>query len=239
MRIQSFAFSSPGGREENQDHVSVREENNTGIYVLADGLGGHEDGKKASELAAKWLELSWKPGKIDEPKAWLNEQFHMANRLLEKYAEMKTAKVRTTLVALMLDEKSATWAHTGDSRLYYFHGSRIDRFTADHSVAYKKFKSGEISRTEIGRDDDQNALLKTLGSADRWEPDTDNCSLEPGDAFLLCSDGFWEYVRDEEILFDLLKSTTPREWAEHLLVRVMGRIEQGNDNLSLITVMVE
>ena len=239
MRIQSYAFSSPGGREENQDHVSLREDKNAGIYILADGLGGHEDGQKASEMASKWMELAWKPEKYDEPEVWLKEQFHTANRLLEKYAEIKKVKIRTTLVVLMLDDKSAVWAHTGDSRLYYLHGGKIDRFTADHSVAYKKYKSGEISRTEIGRDDDQNALLRTLGSTDRWEPDTDKCSLEPGDAFLLCSDGFWEYVRDEEILFDLLKSDTPREWAEHLLVRVMGRIEQGNDNLSVITVIVD
>ena len=73
----------------------------------------------------------------------------------------------------------------------------IAEYTDDHSVAYKKYKAGEITREEIGFDDDQSSLLRTLGSEDRYEPSVRELNLVPrkGDAFLLCSDGFWEYVK--------------------------------------------
>lgn len=238
MILHSYAFSSKGGREENQDSVAVHEEDNCGIYVLADGLGGLQNGKEASELAVKLLEFSWKPGKNDDPAAWLEGQFEKANQLLEKYSEVKKVKVRTTLVALRLDGQKATWAHTGDSRLYYLHKGTISRLTEDHSVAYKKYKAGEIRRSEIAKDEDQSSLLRTLGGSERWKPDMDSSTVEEGDAFLLCSDGFWEYVHDDEILFDLLKASSARDWAERLLVRVLSRVEGNNDNLSVLTVIV-
>ena len=218
MELHSYAFSSKGGREENQDSVAVREEKEHGVYALADGLGGLQNGREASELAVKLIEMAWKPKREGQAEDWLREHFEKANQLLGKYAEVKKAKVRTTLVALCVDGQTATWAHTGDSRLYFLHDGQIQRHTADHSVAYKKFKAGEISRTEIPRDDDQSAMLKSLGGTKRWEPDTDSCQVEAGDGFLLCSDGFWEYVHDDEILFDYLKASSAQDWAERLLV---------------------
>lgn len=238
MELHSYAFSSKGGREENQDSVAVREEKEHGVYALADGLGGLQNGREASELAVKLIEMAWKPKREGQAEDWLREHFEKANQLLGKYAEVKKAKVRTTLVALCVDGQTATWAHTGDSRLYFLHDGQIQRHTADHSVAYKKFKAGEISRTEIPRDDDQSALLKSLGGTERWEPDTDSCQVEAGDGFLLCSDGFWEFVHDDEILFDYLKASSAQDWAERLLVRVMARIEGDNDNLSVVTVLL-
>ena len=148
--------------------------------------------------------------------------------------------MKTTVVALSLRGDRAAWAHVGDSRLYYLHDKVIAAYTEDHSVAYKKYLAGEITREQIGFDEDQSSLLRALGNPERNQPVgcTWTQPLTPWDGFLLCSDGFWEYVTDEEILVDYLKADCARAWAELLLIRAMERIGPDNDNLSVITVMV-
>lgn len=113
--------------------------------------------------------------------------------------------------------------------------------TNDHSVAFKKYKSGEITREQIAADEDQSSLLRSLGNNDRYKPEiySPNIEIGKGDAFFLCSDGAWEYLRDEEILIDFLKSETARQWSELLMLRIMERVNGRNDNLSLLTIIVK
>ncbi|MBR1659535.1 MAG: hypothetical protein IJ705_04390, partial [Oscillospiraceae bacterium] len=120
------------------------------------------------------------------------------------------------------------------------HGGEQVFVTEDHSVSYKKFRAGEISRADIRTDPDQSALLRALGNAERCAPDAGSfeAPVGAGDGFLLCSDGVWEYLPEGEMLIDLLKSASAREWGENLLLRVLSRVGPGNDNLSLITVLV-
>ena len=149
--------------------------------------------------------------------------------------------MKTTVAALAVNGENAVWANVGDSRVYFIHGNSIHAYTNDHSVAYKKYKAGEITREQIGSDEDQSRLLRSLGSEERSEPDvyTADVPVESGDAFFLCSDGAWEYLMDEEILIDFLKSETAQHWAELMMLRIMERINGGNDNLSLLTVILE
>ena len=146
--------------------------------------------------------------------------------------------MKSTAAALYVMGSRAIWAHAGDSRLYYIHEGRITACTEDHSVAYKKYKAGEITKREIAFDEDQSRLLRSIGGVDHNEPTIRVYEefLSPGDAFLLCSDGAWEFLDDEEIVIDLLKSTCAKQWTEYLLLRMMERIKGGNDNLTLLTV---
>ena len=140
-------------------------------------------------------------------------------------------------MALHLSRGKAAWAHIGDSRLYRFSGGKLAA-TRDHSVTYRKYLGGEISCTVIYHDEDRSSLLRVLGR-EPCSPETDGCETLPRDAFLLCTDGFWEFVYIEEILIDLLKTRTPEEWAKLMLLRHIRRTPAGNDNFSLITVFVE
>ncbi len=108
-------------------------------------------------------------------------------------------------------------------------------------MSYKKYKAGEITKEEICRDEDQSCLLRAIGNKERSEPDIHVCDaeLEAGDAFLLCTDGVWEYLKDEEILIDLLKAEDARQWGELLLLRIMERIDGENDNLTLLTLILK
>ena len=150
--------------------------------------------------------------------------------------------MKSTAVALLIEDGTACWAHAGDSRLYYIHDREMKWITADHSVAYKKYKAGEITREQLRTDEDQSSLLRTLGGRERSDPELceQPVKLENGDAFLLCSDGAWEYFSDGEVLIDYLKAETAKEWTELLLKRILSRIVyKKNDNLTILTVMAE
>jgi serine/threonine protein phosphatase PrpC len=240
MKFDEYSYTNRGGRSCNEDSVGSAHEVDSGLFVVADGLGGHEHGELASACVRDTLLEDFAPMK--EGRAdWLTERIAEANRrVLEKQAEMNSV-LKSTVVTLAIDGECAVWANVGDSRLYYLHESAIYSYTEDHSVSYKKYKAGLITREEICTDEDQSRLLRSLGSEERNTPDVKICDvpLVPGDAFLLCSDGVWEYVRDEEIVIDLLKARNAREWAELLLLRLMNRISGENDNLTLLALMLK
>lgn len=240
MVFDSYIYSNPGGRAYNEDAAGLRQEGTGGIFVVADGLGGHQFGEVASACVKDALVEGWHPGEADKSE-WIRRQIADANRRVIAIAKEKQSVLKSTVVALVIEGEQAVWAHVGDSRLYYLHEDQIKCFTEDHSVAYKKYKAGEISREQIGQDEDQSSLLRTVGSEDRNEPDICVCDvpLEAGDAFLLCTDGVWEYLKDEEILIDCLKAETAEDWAGLLLLRMMGRIDGKNDNLTLLTLMLK
>ncbi len=206
--------------------------------MLADGLGGHSSGEVASGLAAQAI---WEgcAGAENLDSETLKGQLEEANRLvLEGQKVPGREDMKTTAVALALEGDLAFWAHVGDSRLYRFSDGQLVFATRDHSVTYMKYLGGEISYMDVYHDDDRSSLLRVLGKAS-CQPETGQAELKPGDAFLLCSDGFWEYVYQEEIQADLLKAETPAQWVQLMLLRQIRRTPPGNDNFSVIAVFVE
>ncbi|MCR4892490.1 MAG: protein phosphatase 2C domain-containing protein [Lachnospiraceae bacterium] len=245
MMIDTFCYTNKGGRGHNEDYAAYSSEGEHGLFVVADGLGGHQLGEVASSAAVDVLMTAWEKEDSSQSSPdrtlWLPEKLKEANERLLILQKERDAKLKSTAVALTIDGDRAVWAHVGDSRLYYIHKGDIRFITADHSVAYKKFRVGEISRAEINTDEDQSALLRSLGGVDRWEAEVKECPepLEPGDGFFLCTDGAWEYLYDEEILLDFLKAGNAMAWTELLLLRIISRVDgKSNDNLTLLNLMV-
>lgn len=240
MIFDVYDFSYKGGRDYNEDAVGYSIDGDCGIFVVADGLGGHSYGELASTCAKDVIINGWKPEEPDR-KAWFGMQISEANTGILNIQKEKQSLLKSTVVALAIDGNQAVWAHSGDSRLYYIHDGWIYSVTQDHSVAFKKYKAGEITRDQLATDEDQSSLLRTLGGEDRYEPDICICDipLVAGDGFLLCSDGAWEYLRDGEIAIDMLKAENAKQWADFLLLRMMDRITGGNDNLTLLTLMIK
>ena len=236
MGLRAYTYTNRGGREHNED--SLRAVADAGIFVLADGLGGHRSGEVASALAVETLFAGMAQAETLEETALL-DLFHSANQeILDQQAQPGQEEMRTTAVALRLTDSQAVWAHIGDSRLYRFSGGELAEVTKDHSVTYRKYLGGEISYMDVYHDDDRGRLLRVLGK-EPCKPEAGGSLVSPGDAFLLCSDGFWEFVYNEEMQADLCKARTPEEWAELMLLRHIRRTPPGNDNFSLITVFVE
>lgn len=237
--MDHFVYTSAGDRPVNEDAVRVKELADGGLYVLADGLGGHRDGALASACAAEALTGAESPEPGEETGEWLSRQIAGANGRLLALQQEQRSNMKSTIAALYIRNRTACWANVGDSRLYYIHRGELMAVTEDHSVSYKKYAAGEITREQIGQDEDQSRLLRVLGTEGGGRADLASAEEpEAGDGFLLCSDGLWAYLRDQEVLVDFLKSSTAKEWAEGLLLRVMERVKPGNDNLSLITVCV-
>ena len=241
MELDRYLYTNKGGRSYNEDSADFREEQGHGIYVVADGLRGHRCGDLASQCVVSSLTGCWDAETGQDREEELRRMIADANEKLLDLQREQNCVMKSTVVVLAVDEERAVWANVGDSRLYYLHRNNICAITEDHSVSYKKYKSGEITRSQISRDEDQSSLLRSLGSHDRCEPDIcfSQDALEPGDAFLLCSDGAWEYLYDMEILIDFLKADTAQDWAEMLLMRIMARLDAGNDNLTLLTVILQ
>lgn len=241
MKLDIYMYTNNGGREYNEDFADFRADDDRAFFVLADGLGGHYGGDVASHCIVQHLIEAWEAdtGKLPR-KEWLEKQILQANEALLNLQKEKKGRMKSTVAALCFDADRASWAHVGDSRLYYLAGGEINRLTADHSVTYRKYKAGEISRNDMNFDEDRSRLLRAVGDAGHCEPECKSMGegqkLMPGDAFLLCSDGFWEYLYDEEILVDCLKSETAKEWGELLLLRVMKRLKPDSDNLTFMAV---
>ena len=239
MTFDVFEYSNKGGRGYNEDSTGCRYGDGGGIFVVADGLGGHSLGEVASECVVNTI-VGGYTALGEDPAAQIRLLIKAANDGVLALQAQRSTVTKSTAAVLAIEGDKAVIANTGDSRVYYFHEGKIAAFTDDHSVAYKKYKSGEITREMLSTDEDQSRLLRTLGSEDRFEPDTHLLphSIASGDAFLLCSDGLWEYVTDDEMLIDMFKAADSKQWAELMLLRLMERVDGTNDNVSVLTVKI-
>lgn len=238
MRLQTALLSESGGRKENEDYCAYLERGGFVCHVLADGLGGHRGGRLASRTAVeKILEaFSTSPG------AAAGKISDYLDRAREAFAgdEMREHYLKTTLVVLLCDYKRAIWGHIGDSRLYHFSRGAIVHQTRDHSLPQLMASAGEIAPEEIRFHEDRNRLTAAFdgGELSRFKFLESPVSLRRRDAFLLCSDGFWEYVYEAEMEKDLAVSTGPRDWIKRMERRLLGRAPKNHDNYSAIGIKV-
>lgn len=203
MNIECGIYTNIGSCNVNEDTAATAE-GAISAYILADGLGGHGGGDIASRLVADVV--SEIVGSSSELNISLLEHcFTVAQeRLIEKQRELhREGAMKTTLVLLLIDSKTAMWGHIGDSRLYHFHRGKIKSRTLDHSVPQMLVRLGQIKEKDIRHHDERNVLLKVMGvpwgSSKMFEIDCRGIKLKKGDTFVLCSDGCWEWVEDKEL----------------------------------------
>jgi serine/threonine protein phosphatase PrpC len=195
----------------------------------------------ASRLAVESLLNSFTQDKhisIELLQSYINRaQKDLINR---QESLAKHTGLKTTLVVLLADQTNIIWGHVGDSRFYRFRDGRICFQTKDHSVPQALVNAGEIKPEEIRFHEDRNRLLQVVGSEERYKPTLANAPYpyKDGDAFLLCTDGFWEHVTESEMEMDYAKSSNPEEWLKRMESRILGQAPQGNDNYSAIAIFV-
>ena len=240
MQITAYAHTSQGGRPVNEDTVKVWAGEKQGIFVVADGLGGHHKGDTASRMAAEVIlgGLRQEMGPDGPSQETMGNVFQQANHtVLEGQKEEGHKDMMTTAVALAIGHGKASWGYVGDSRLYHFSNGSLISVTKDHSLSFKKYLFGEISWEDIREDQDRSALLRAIGGEQRCLPGLAGpVEISEGDAFLLCSDGFWEYLSTDEIKDSLFEAPSPEAWAKTMLALWESRGNPNRDNASLITV---
>ncbi len=227
MIVDAFQYTCEGGREQNEDSLLCSAER--GLFVVADGLGGHMDGEKASSAAVEYFRLNCRGGYTKEAVCGLLEGANQ--EVLQKGEGGKT-----TVAAGFLENGHFWYANAGDSRVYYFRGGKILAQTKDHSVCQASVDMGLLRPEDIRGSEDRSRLLKVLGSEEKLN--LRRCAppirVQNGDAFLVCSDGFWEYVYEEEMEADLLKSDCAEVWMKHMLKRHILRGQNKGDNYTAI-----
>jgi serine/threonine protein phosphatase PrpC len=203
MRFSVYQVSRKGGREKNEDRMGYCYTRSSGLFALADGMGGHPEGEVASQLALQTLAALYqrdaKPG-LKDPLRFLHDAILAGHHQLLRYATDKALldTPRTTIVACVLQGNAAYWAHCGDSRLYLVRGDKLIARTRDHS--YTELQDTMSQVVPIAQRFNRNVLFTCLGSPGKPVVDTAGPLLmQPGDKVLLCSDGLWGSVTDAVI----------------------------------------
>lgn len=233
-------ITKKGERDRNEDAIAVFNHDDVCCFVLCDGLGGHGMGDEASSIVCRTFGEVFERTYSFYPRAFFAEAVEQANKaiLARQQEEGLVGGMKTTLVSLLICKGYCTWCHIGDSRLYLFRHYDVVCRTMDHSVPQMLANAGTIKEKEIRFHPDRNRLLRALGSDEelRYEISAPY-KLDECQAFLLCSDGFWEHI-DEKQMCKLLKgSADADEWLRKMQAAVLENgAGKHMDNYSAIAV---
>lgn len=238
-------------REDNQDSVfssfaanhSDPDLPDFGLFIVADGMGGHEHGKAASALVARTVAATvlnsiYVPmvnGEGDVPpltEAMVNAIETANSRVYNDLPD----KCGTTCTAIATVGNRAYIAHVGDSRAYFIQGEEMEQVTRDHSVVQRLIEVGQLKPEDAANHPRSSELYRVVGFNESVEVDVMSRRLPPQTTLMLCSDGLWGMVEDAAIL-DMLSNTPDPQIASHKLV-ALANVNGGADNISVIVVRV-
>jgi len=231
-------------RPQNEDYVWVNEQ--LGLYIVADGMGGHDAGDVASQMAAKsigstlvkQLKNHSKPLSSAKIKELMVKAIEAANKMV--YDEAHTAgherKMGTTIVMALIQSTTAYISHAGDSRAYLLQGSKLTQLTEDDSWRFE-FGGSSKSKDNVRVGIIEHYLTKAIGQESVVDPSFRELTLAPGDCLLLCSDGLWGMIEDDKISAELQKIKSDPTQAVKALVAA-ANAAGGNDNISAIAIKV-
>ena len=249
--LQAASLTDPGRvRDHNEDCIESRPE--AGLYVLADGMGGYNAGEVASGMATSLitdgLNEAWNPRVVerlgrDEAKALatrlIREQIARANSAIFTTSQNnpECAGMGTTLVMGLFYDNFLAAAHIGDSRLYRLRGEVMEQVTRDHSLLQEQLDSGLITPEEAKLSQNKNLVTRALGIDPTVEPEIHVHEAQPGDLYLLCSDGLSDMVEDEEIRLTLITLKSNPTLTVQQLVQAAND-NGGRDNISAMLIRV-
>ena len=244
-RIQAATGIHRGDREYQQDQVLLMAHpyaKGCILGVVADGMGGRSGGRKASDqvmLTARQLFERFEPSHEDCPRMLrtIVQDAHTVIRLTAIAAEQEP---HSTIAAfVVLPDGTGHFMHSGDSRLYHFHGTNQVHRSKDHSYVQALVDRGDLTEEQAHNHPQSNILLGCLGA--EASPPTGHYvieTLQPGDTLMACSDGVWHYFTSQE-LGAVLDALSPREASQFLIEKARMRANGGGDNLSLAILKLE
>lgn len=238
MKLSAYVVSDRGrnpARPINEDSSLV--ELSRGLFAVADGLGGHAAGERASRIAVDTLAAAQRdplpPELTAEARlcAWIGAAH--ANIQAAADADPQLRRMGTTLTALLFHDHGAHLGHVGDSRAYLLRAGAITQLTRDHTLAQDLVDQGMLSAEEARTSRNRHALTNVLG-VDLPEPDVIALTPAPGDLFILCSDGLTEHVSDEDLA--VVASAHPPSEVPQRLVDLANE-RGGSDNITVLLVV--
>ena len=209
------------------------------LAVIADGMGGYEGGQEASRLAVETVRQVYDHAFNADPQATLVEALESAHQNIQRYAveHPQFYGMGTTCTALAIVGRQLHFAHVGDSRLYHILGETVSRLTRDHSYVGRLVESGIVRSEDAESHPQRHILTAALGSGRNVVPHAPDGPflLEAGDRLVLCTDGLWGLVGDQE-LASIVKSAPPNEACFRLVKMALER--GGPDNITVSVLRV-
>jgi serine/threonine protein phosphatase PrpC len=244
MRFTIFQDSRQGDRTGNEDRVGYSYSRDVLLMTIADGMGGHQDGEVAAELAITEITRRFQHearNKLRKPSDFLVSAIQSAHRAIVSHAVAHNLLEcpRTTIVACIVQNGSACWAHAGDSRLYVIRNGQLVAATQDHSRVQMMIDSGEITPEMAARHPERNKIFSCLGGVVPPQiASSREFPLQTGDTIMLSTDGFWAQIPGN-ILGSMLKKQTLVELLPGLLNEAQRRARGESDNLSVVAMTWE
>jgi serine/threonine protein phosphatase PrpC len=241
LSIDATTGEHIGDRSSMQDRVAIvpsAKLRGTAMVILADGAGGYTGGEAAAEqvmATAKSLFENFSP-KDESPEQLLRAIIDEAHTIIKLNRILNEEEPHATVVAMILQPDRVDWAHVGDSRLYHFRHGQVQHRTPDHSLVEQLIREGQLREADRHTHPNRNLLIQALGHTEQPKPDYGSTApLVDGDAFLLCSDGLWDYFEDAAI-GKALAALPPRKAAELLITGARAKAKGRGDNISLAIV---
>ena len=249
--LQIVSVTDPGRvRGHNEDCIESRPE--TGVVVLADGMGGYNAGEVASGMATSliaagmvnaWTKPALKNMEREQASAYsqqlLQAEVGKANKAIFEAAQKdpQCAGMGTTLVACLFYDNFLTVGHIGDSRLYRLRNDALEQITRDHSLLQEQIDSGLITKEDARSSHNKNLVTRALGIDPEVDAEINSYEVLEGDLYLLCSDGLNDMIEDEEIQMTLIALRSNLDLTAQQLVQAANDAG-GRDNISVMLIKV-
>ena len=240
MKFTIFQNSRQGPRPYNQDRLAYSYSKDALLLVLADGMGGHRNGEVAAQLAVKTLTDAFQRlavPSLSSPAKFLIDHIQQVHDMIENVtqAEEYVESPRTTIVAAIIQRGYLWCAHVGDSRLYHFRNGHLLFRTEDHSVVQSLYKKGMISKDEMATHPYKNKIYNCVGGETPPQIDlSDRHELLEGDTVLLCTDGVWGVIDDQQIKEIIQRNNNITAATTDLMDSADFASDERGDNMSAI-----
>ena len=229
-------ISEQGGRPVNEDSIVVEHIRENILLSIADGLGAHGGGDIASKIASDVAKEEYM--KIAKPKP---KDIHKIFQDIDDAIVAKQTddlKMKTTLACVLCKYKWIYAAHLGDTRIYTFKNNEETYLTVDHSFAYEEVMKNHGTLDDIRKNPNRHILNAALGVGKIRPPDIFKQKIRDNLAILICSDGFWEFVNEDDMLDTLKNTKSSNKWLEEMLKCHSEKADIFNDNYSAICLRI-
>lgn len=226
-------------RLQNEDSYSCLTFKEWSLFVVADGMGGHDAGEVASRIAVETVCREISEGmkrRNPELLGLVEHAVQQANNKVNREGAVKGSNMGTTLSLALLTGDTASVANVGDSRVYWLESGVLTQITQDHSLVASLVKAGELTKEGARNHPRSNILFRTVGRPERIAVDTFQIALKKGGILMLCTDGLWGEVSDESIRDVLASHDDARSAGEHLVST--ANEQGGKDNITAVVVRV-
>jgi serine/threonine protein phosphatase PrpC len=243
LEIESAYLSELGGRQRNEDACGYWTSERACCWVVSDGAGGHGSGDIASRIVVSHTLERFSAEPTVSPEH-IVELLRGANDAVirEKNSGSTRDDMHATAAILALDRERglAIWGHAGDTRLYLFRDGTMSYRTRDHSLVQSLIDAGYGGEEMIRSHPQRSLLTSAIGSAESVELSvaSEMLRVQPGDVFLLCTDGWWEYVEESEMQTLLSCATSSHEWLALMSEAIKAKVTGQNDNYTAMCVTV-